>query len=360
MNFSRMSGRVLPLGCAIVFALAAASPAEAATCIGRICGVEQGFQIDHCHIRPGDDAETTDDVCWSSLFDFACEDMGFTQPIACPTSALPDPVLIGLTGQQNLVLSGYNQFRTQVLQPATTRAEERDLEAAEEDETEDDEDESRSLLYLSEITTAFEYEDWELAGNAGETVGARFGWSRQAESGIMLGASASYQDSSPDRGDSTQLLNAQLSFGRGFSTSTMDWSWAAFGSFSDVSGPASDSLFGGGVRVGFARHLEGGKIFSGGVLAQYQSSDELEDDPINVGAGAGFGVPLGDRFALDFELYAVNVIEPEVDDDFFYTGAGMFSVYFSERFALTVGARVLEGIDDLDSITYTVGSSSRF
>ena len=350
MFLRQVFSRALRVGCAFVFVLALAIPAEADFCVGRNCGPTELGPEAHCHAQ-----NDQGNQCWDEL-DNTCENVPGFEGLGPASCLLEAPTEAGLSGQQNLVLSGYNQFRTQVLQPATSRAEERDLEAAEEEAAEDDdEDDGRPLAYLSQITTALEYEDWELAGNPGETVGARFGWSRQAESGFTLGASASYQDSSPDRGESSQLFNGQFSFGQGFATGDTDWSWAAFGSFSDVSGPASDTLIGGGARIAFTRHLDGGMVLSGGALAQYQRSDELEDDPINIGAGAGFGMPLGDRFALDFELYAVNVIEPEVDDDFFYTGAGMFSIYFSPRFALTLGARLLEGIDDLDSITYTVG-----
>ena len=370
--------RVLWIGLSLVAALALALPAEAVICIGRTCGADMGFPIEHCHIRPGDSLDT-DEVCWSSELDFACEELGFEQAILCPTAA-DGPVggVAGAVGQQGVVLSGYNQFRSQIVRPATARMAERDAaaEAEEEGEGEDGEgeagegedgegeegeEEAGYGVHLSEISTALEYEDWELGGLPGETVGLRFDWLRETATGVLVGASASYQDASPDQGESTELLNGQLSFGHTLGGGgDTEWSWAAFGTVSDISGPVSDTLFGGGARIGFARYFPGGQVFSGGVLGQYQTADELDDDLVNVGAGAAFGFPVGQRFALDFEAYAVSIVEPDVADDSFYTGAGMFSVYFSPRFTLTLGARVLEGIEDLDSITYTLGSSTRF
>lgn len=356
------------IGLSAAAVLALARPADAVICIGRTCGADMGFPIEHCHIREGDSPDT-DEVCWSSEFDFACEERGFVVPIFCPTAA-GEPVggVAGAIGQQGVVLSGYNQFRSQIVRPATARMAERDAAAAEgeedgeegEDGEEDDEDAGYGI-HLSEITTALEYEDWELAGLQGETVGLRFDWLRETATGFLVGASASYQDASPDQGESTELINGQLSFGHTLGGGgETEWSWAAFGTVSDISGIVSDTLLGGGARIGFARYFAGGQVLSGGVLGQVQTADELDDDLINVGAGAAFGFPVGQRFALDFEAYVVNVVEPEVVDDTFYTGAGMFSVYFSPRFTLTLGARVLEGIDDLDSVTYTVGSSTRF
>ncbi|HUF77839.1 MAG TPA: hypothetical protein VMR44_02865 [Thermoanaerobaculia bacterium] len=346
-------------------------------CIGRFCGLERGFEARHCHLRPGGDP-AGDDYCWSSLpADFACEELGYTVNAICPEPA----ALTGPVGQQLLTLAGYGQFRSQIVRPATARMAARDLmaaaaaagEAADGDGDDEDGEEAddaaedgeedgadRYRIPLSEITTALEYESWELGGLDGETTGIRFDWLRETETGILLGAAASYQDASPDGGDSTGLLNGQLSVGHTLGAGATAWSWGAFGTVSDVSGPVDDTLVGGGARLAFARYFAGGQVLSGGILGQYQTSDELEDDLINFGAGAAYGFPLGERFALDFELYAVNVIEPEIDDDTFFTGGGMFSVYFSPRFTLTLGARVLEGIDELDSLTYSLGSSTRF
>lgn len=348
--------RTLWIGLALCAGLALPSFGQqlGETCIGRFCGLDRGYQARHCHIRPGGDPDGND-YCWSSLpADFACEQLGYTVNLACPLGA---DAGVGAVGQQIAVLSGYNQFRSQIVRPATARMAEEDLRAEAE---EDDEDEERSGLHLSEISTALEYEDWELAGQEGETVGIRFDWLRETETGMLWGASASYQDASPERGESTELLNGQLSIGHILGSAPTEWSWAAFGTVSDVSGPVEDTLLGGGVRFSFAHYFEGGPVLSGGLLAQYQTADQAEDDLINLGTGLAYGLPLGRRFALDFELYYVTVYEPDVVDDSFFTGAGMFSVYLSPRFTLTLGARVLEGVEGLDSITYTLGSSTRF
>lgn len=360
MSNLRACRRTFWLGLALFAGLALPSAGQepGEICIGRFCGLDRGFEARHCHIRPGGDPDG-DDWCWSSEpFDLVCEELGYTVNLACPVQA---GAAVGAVGQQLAVLSGYNQFRSQIVKPAAARKAEEDAQAAQEAEEGDEEDEGAGYaVHLSEITTAFEYEDWELAGQQGETVGARFDWLRETETGMLWGASASYQEASPDRGESTELLNGQLSVGHTFGMGGMDWSWGAFGTVTDISGPASDTLFGAGGRLAFSRYFDGGRVLSGGVLGQYQTADELDDDLVNVGAGAAYGFPVGERFALDFELYAVNIIEPEVVDDTFYTGAGMVSVYFSPRFTLTLGARVLEGIDRLDSITYTVGGSTRF
>jgi len=365
MNTFQGCRRTLWMGLALFagLALPAAAQRQGEICIGRFCGLDQGFDARHCHIRPGGDPDG-DDYCWSSLpADFACEEIGYTVNLPCP---LRTDAAVGAVGQQLAVLSGYNQFRSQIVKPAAARKAEEDARAAQEAEEaeegdEGDEDEGAGYaVHLSEITTALEYEDWELAGQQGETVGARFDWLRETETGMLWGASASYQEASPDRGESIELVNGQLSVGHTFGAGGTEWSWGAFGTVSDLSGPVSDTLVGAGGRLAFSRYFEGGGVLSGGVLGQYQASDELDDDLVNVGAGAAYGFPVGERFALDFELYAVNVIEPEVVDDTFYTGAGMFSLYLSPRFTLTLGARVLEGIDRLDSLTYTLGGSTRF
>ena len=131
---------------------------------------------------------------------------------------------------------------------------------------------------------------------------------------------------------------------------------------SDFSGLHDDTLLGGSGFLAFSRYSDKGSILSGGVLFQFLSSDTQPDDVQTVGYGLGFGFPIGNRLALDLEAYGVSILEGELvpGDDSLYTAAGQLSLYLTSRFALMLGYRVLEGIDGLDSQTFTFGGSTRW
>lgn len=350
--------------CLLAAILALSFPAilfgqQGQTCIGRFCGREMGFDAEHCHIRPGGDVDG-DDYCWSSLpFDLACEDLGYTVNLPCPQGAAEFPGLgAGLVSLSPSLLGGYDTFRSEIRTGAVSRA------AAEESGAEESEEEaaaaSRSLRF-STITTALEHEQWELAGADGDTTGLRLDWERQTEAGWIWGVAGSYQDANPDRGQSTQLARGQFNLGRIFAADdASEWKWTLHGTVADVSGGVSDTLFGGGGSLAYRRYASNGHVFSAGLLAQVQTSDDLDDDVQTVGAGLGYGFPIAQRLTLDFELFGTTLLDDVVEEDTFYTAAALLGVYLSPRFALTVGTRTLQGIDDLDSTTFTLGTSTRF
>lgn len=344
------------------FALIAPRPAAAQqgqTCIGRTCGRDMGFPIEHCHIRPGGNPNGND-ICWSSLLDFACENMGYEINIACPAGVGIPPLVGnagGISSQLPTALGAQNIFNNQLRTSATPRMAQEEADAAEEQESDSG---SGGAVHFSQMTTALEQDSWDFAGAEGETLGARFDWRRETETGMLWGAAASYQQAEPDVGDSTDLINGSVSFGHRIGESI--WKWSASATVSHFSGLVDDTLYGGSGQLSFDKGFDNGAVLSGGVVGQYllSDSDGGDDDVQTLGYGLAYGFPLGQRFALDFDAYGVSILEPDIQDDNFYTFGAMLTAYLSQRFGLTLGYRILEGIDELDSDTLTFGVSTRW
>ena len=357
---SKVSVPVLALftGLAGLAALGSAAPAQAQregqTCIGHNCGRELGFTVEHCHVRPGGDPDG-DQICWSSLpADFACEQMGFEVNVVCP--AAPGPT----SGLGSLLLTaagGYNVFRTEIRRTAVSRAAAAAAAPAAGEEP-SEEGEGRSRLHFGEIHAALEYEDWTLAGVKGDTPGARFSWRREAESGRLLSVAASYQRAEADRGASADLASASLAAGHDLGDT---WRWSVNATASHLSDVTDLNLYGGGAQLYFESNFAGGQVLSGGATYQYTASDQSGSEDFQVlGAGVAFGFPLGQRLTLDLDLFAIDVLSPDVPDDFLYTAGAELGVYLTPRLGLVGGYRVLEGISDLTSGTFTFGGSTRW
>lgn len=337
------------IGTAVAVIGLSAEPAHAQTCIGFNCGPTV---LMCCTMNPSNHCRENNQgtECWDAIGGAAaCEAMGFVNQcsFAPPISQGGDATLAPTA------LGGFNTFRTQILSSATSRAKQ---DAARQDQAEAGREGGG---VFTDIITSLERDDWTFQGTDGETNGIRFGWRRQGERGGLFGFSASYQESDPDQGESSELLSGTVNFGHTIGSSRL-WKWSIFGTVNDISGPASDTLLGGGGQIYFNRYFESGSVFSGGVLYTYQTADKLQDDPQTVGYGLAYGFPIAQRFALDLDAFGVTIIDPDVQDDFFYTLSGIFSIYFTPRFTLNLGYRVLEGIDGLDSDTLTIGSSSRW
>ena len=351
----RSGGWVAVVG--LLVGLAAAAPAQAQrqgqTCVGRNCGRELGFAVEHCHIRAGGDPNG-DQVCWSSLpADFACEQMGFDVNVVCPAAG---GLASGLGSLLVTAVGGYNVFRTEIRRTAVARAAAAAPPAA--GEAPGEEGEGRTRLHIGEIHAALEYEDWTLARVDGDTPGARFSWRREAESGRLLSAAASYQRAEDDNGASADLASASFAAGHDLGDT---WRWSVNATASHLSGIVDLNLYGGGAQLYFESSFAGGQVLSGGATYQYTASDESGSEDFQVvGAGIAFGFPLGRRLTLDLDLFAVDVLQPDLADDFFYTAGAELGVYLTPRLGLVAGYRVLEGIDDLTSGTFTLGGSTRW
>ncbi len=323
------------------------------TCIGRNCGRDLGFPVEHCHVRQGGDPNG-DEICWSRLAaDFACEQLGFFVNIPCPLASGEDPLAAAFATLAPTAFGGFDVFRAQIRRPATARAAAAAAASAAASASGQDDD-----VHVSEITTALELDSWELAGQDGETLGARFTWQRETETSRLFGAAASHQRAEPDGGDAASLTTVTGNFGHGLGET---WKWSVNGTASRLGGALDETLLGGGAQIWFNHVRDDGGVFSGGVTAQLTTSDaDNADDVTILGAGASYGLPIGQRFTLDLEVYGVRILDPEVDDDLFFTVGAQLGIYVSPRFGLVFGYRVLEGIDELESGTITFGSSTRF
>lgn len=342
--------------------------AQQGFCIGTNCGLDLGF---HCH-----SVDQNGDQCWDAVFfdsqnsfetaapveSNLCErEPGFSLAndgaISCLEAVRLSGASGGVSSQLPTLIGGYNLFRSRIRARAVSRVQWERMEAMAAQDAADDAESTDGVVVFSEITTSIESDRWTYRDVDGDTNGVRFEWGRQGVKGGLWGASGSYQDASPDFGESSRLLNANVSFGH---TLGSVWSWSVSGTASDLSGFLDDTLYGAAGELSFSKYFDGGSVLSGGALYQYQSSDLFGDDFETAGYGLAFGFPLGRRFALNLEGYGATVVSPDVQDDAFYTLGGSFSAYFTPRFALTLGYRRLEGIDELDSGTYTLGSSSRW
>ena len=265
----------------------------------------------------------------------------------------------GATADHLLVgVGGYDIFRSQIRRTARPRM----VRDADRDRAQ--ESAGAGGAHFSEMTTSVELSSWELRGIGGETPGGRFAWRRQSESGHLLGLAASYQDAEPDFGEPSELLNASFSYGH---TLGPVWSWSVSGTYSDLRGGLDDTLLGASGLLGFSNYSERGTVVSGGVILQYLDSDRQPDDLQTAGYGVAFGFPVGRRLAIDLEGYGVSILDGDIRildgepvDDTFFTVAGMLSIYATPRFAVTLGYRTLEGLDELDSESFTFGASTRW
>lgn len=325
-------------------------------CIGTNCG--EDVADFHCH-----SVNTEGVQCWDGIehgtqdglgcdfvtgFNLVSRETEGVTAISCEDAGADGSV----AGQLLDGVGGYNLFRTQLRKTTRPRLARQGSEEAE------SESEDEGAAVISEMATSVEVNDWTFRGISGETPGVRLGWRRQTESGHLFGISASYQDADPDFGMSSRLLTAQLNYGH---TLGPIWTWSVSGAFSDFSGLRDETLIGATGLVGFAKYSPRGSVVSGGVVVQYLAADNLPDDLGTAGFGLAYGVPIGKRVALDFEGYAVSVFEGEIlDVDELYTLSGMLSIYATPRFAVTLGYRLLEGIDGLDSDTFTFGASTRW
>lgn len=174
----------------------------------------------------------------------------------------------------------------------------------------------------------------------------------------MLTAAGSYQQAETDGGVSADLVSASGAVGR---TLGDTWRWSVNGTVSNLSGFFELNLYGAGAQLYFENYFSGGQVFSGGATYQFTAIDEAGfENYQTVGAGVAFGTPLGRRLTVDLDLFAVSVVEPDLPDDAFYTAGAELGIYLTPRLGMTFGYRVLEGIDDLDSGTVTLGASTRW
>lgn len=334
----------------IGFLLLGPGAALAEFCVGINCGADLAGW--HCHT-----VNAQGNQCWDAQDDMCEMVPGFGR--LDPGSSFCDPATVtvgglgGTIGTQAAALGGFNQFRSQIAKRAAPRFAEPSTTSEEGDAG------GGGGFHFSEIVAAGEYEQWNLFGLEGTTSGLRLSWNRETENGHILGVSGSYQEAEPDFGDSTELIDLNASYGRALGSM---WRWGVSANLSDVGGFVDSQLYGAGGHVSFASYRLNGHVFSGGLIARFStSSDELIDqDLTTVGAGVAYGLPIGQRFSLDLDAYGINVVDPTLDDDLFYLLGAQFGVTFTPRLTLHVGYRILEGIDALDSDTFTLGFASRW
>lgn len=359
MNVSKLTLAALFAGLLLVGATAA----QAGFCLGSNCGSED--PTFHCHSRNSQRNE-----CWDQ-FDDACENVpGFSvrngEATSCGAGGDVQAPIGAIGGAQSLTLAGGHEvFRSQLRRRMVTRAEaaQRAAEqaAAGDDDDDDETDEDAAAFHFDEMTSALEREAWQLAGTDGETLGAHFGWLRQTGSGHRFSAAASFQRSEPDVGDSADLLHVDAGYGHSLDWGDWaQWSWGVAATFNQLAAETDQDSSGGTGQLGLYKPFDNGHQLSGGLVFQFLTGDDLDEDLKTIGAGAAYGLPIGERFAIDFEAYHVSLIDTVVADDSYCTAAALVSWYVSPRFGLTLGYRVLEGIEGLDSHTLTLGSSSRF
>ncbi len=305
-------------------------PAAAVTCVGRFCGREQGYPVEHCHEKPGN--QNPNDICWDSGLTDQCELDGYQINIACPQPAITP----GAAGQQLDTIGGFGIFVASIRETAKPRG-----------------------VAISEIRASAELESWRVDGSDGDTKGLRVAWGREGETGRLLGAHGSFQRAEPDAdGGKIDLAMGSFEFGHTLGTA---WKWAVHGSVGSLGGDEDLILLGGGAMLAFNVPRDDGIVLSGGAIYRLTAFDDDALDNVHaLGAGVAAGFPIGERLALDLDLYGVDVLAPEPLEDFFYTAGVQLSVAASSRFSLTVGARTLQGMDRVDSTTFTLGLASRW
>ncbi|MBI2567514.1 MAG: hypothetical protein HYV63_10825 [Candidatus Schekmanbacteria bacterium] len=360
-NFDRFPMRIGVI-CGM-FALLAGT-AHGDYCIGESCGAGKlGW---HCH-----GVSQAGEECWDALDD-NCEEVG-RWPDACPDRALNDPLATSTLAPT--FIGSYNIFAGEIRQGAAPRLLRRDLEAEEAGDEEEGEEEvkpgvqaakKRRAYQFSTMTTNLERESWSLdytklgAGTIdGTTLGARFNWVRQSEGGGLFGFNLSHQQAEPDgASDKTSLSNLNMLFGHTIGRERIV-RWTLGLAVTHLDAVTFDStLLGGNAKVYVNKFFANGMALSGGVVGQ--ASYGKDEDTASVGAGAAFGVPFADRFAVDFDVYGVKVLRPDSFSDVFYTVGSIFSFYISPRFALALGARGLFGLQDVKSTAITFGTSTRW
>ncbi len=330
----------------------ATATAWADYCLGINCGA--GRDGWHCHTQ-----NTLGVECWDAE-DNNCEEIsGFSRSEAQSCGA--DGVAVGVAGaiaNQIPTLGGLNTFQGQIRKTAVSRQE---SEQAAETETSSEETEEKAagVVFISEMTSSLENEQWEYLGTKGDTLGINLGWQHQSEGGHLWGVSGSYQEAKPESGPTFELVNTSFNYGRALGASET-WKWSVSATASDLSGAVEETFLGGGGQIYFNKYYDNGAVLSGGAIVQYQTGDEFVDVLKTVGCGIAYGFPVGQRFALDFEGFGATFLDTDLEADTFFTLGTMFSIYFTPRFSLTLGYRVLEGIDELDSDTITLGSSTRW
>ena len=333
--------KTLLIACAVVLVMPMVASAQ--FCIGNGCGIGRGPSW-HCHSINSSGVQ-----CWDHA-DNSCESQaGFAVASGAQVCSVGGGAG-GVVGSQLPTVGGVTIFKTQIQTLAVPRS------LAGEVSGEADEGEEGGGFF-GQLTAAYEVEDWDVGGLEGETTGLLFGYNRQSEGGGLFGFGGSYQEAEPDFGSTSELMNANLTFGH---TLGETWKWGASAVYNDISGFVDDSFVGAAGHLSFNNYQPSGSVFSGGVIAQFLTADKLDEDLQTVSLGLAYGVPIAQRMSVDFDAYYTTILEPDTDDDSFFNLGGTFSYYFSSRFGLTLGYKVLEGLSNVDSSTITLGTSTRW
>lgn len=332
--------RVLLIVCAVLLVVPLAASAQ--FCIGNNCGVGRGPSW-HCHSINSSGVQ-----CWDHSDDSCESQPGFSTASGAQVCSVGGG---GAVGSQLPTLGGVTIFKTTIQTLAVPRSLAGDVSGVA------GEGQGGGGAHFAQLTTAAELESWDIGGFEGETTGLMFGYNKQNEGGRIVGFGASYQEAEPDVGTSSELMNLNISYGH---TLGETWKWGVSGVYNDLSGLFDDTFMGGAAHLSFNSYQPNGSVLSGGVIAQFLTADTAPDDYQTVSVGLAYGIPIAQRMAVDFDAYYTSVLEPDTANDSFFNLGGTLSYYMSSRFGLTLGYKVLEGLDNFDSSTITLGTSSRW
>jgi hypothetical protein len=99
-------------------------------------------------------------------------------------------------------------------------------------------------------------------------------------------------------------------------------------------------------------------IVSGGLIYQFlQDTGDLERSNHLLSYGLEVGIPLGQRFIINLEVFQINNVER--DEDPVIIGAGG-TFYVTKRWGVTLGWKTILNVDGFTSHEGVVGASARF
>lgn len=355
----------------LVVALAASGGVVrgAELCLGIDCGADKASY--RCHSVSAAGVE-----CWSP--DDGCEvAAGFSRErdgaLPCPLrlSSFPGSGLIAVIGGREVLHEGFPPRR-----PGAQTRSTQGLEGAPPRPSPGPRNEAAGA-HFDAVTTTLEREDWSFADTRGKTWGAAVAWLRETATGHRFSAEVSAQRAEPraePRGEpklgaEAELVHVAVGYGHRLELpgrlSELEawWGVAAQGTQLDLGAAGADGTgrFGGATaHLAAARTFVSGGRLAGAVVLQGNTGDDLGEDLTSVGLGAAYDLPIGRRVLVQLEVFAVRLMGSAASEDEFAHLAALGTWFASERFALTLGYRTLEGVAGLESATVTLGASRRF
>jgi hypothetical protein len=246
-------------------------------------------------------------------------------------------------------------------------------QAAEEKEGEEEESAAAGVSKPNETSSDVEYEFFDIDGQGGNNLAIRGGYSRTTGDGkYNFGGDFFFNrlsfDAAPDAfSNSTISLFVNRCMAMFQSDKNSEGELVLGGTFNylfmDENMSQDD-----GIAFGFSligrRFWVNGNLFVAGTMLQYSKIGELGSYYFN--SAALYGLPIGERFALNTSLLYTQVLQslngewiklksPRILN----LGANM-SYYFSYAFALNFGIKTNLFVEDYSSFELTLGSGFRF